>query len=161
MTKKEEEFFLRAIIRKEKYAEIASSMEIPRKQLSEWWKNLKKEREQLSKIKTLWRRKCNLIDFCIFYKWYVETERKCHYCGINEESIAQLIASYKIYTKRITTRGRSLEIERKQPNEAYDNTENLVWCCYWCNNAKSDEFTEEEFKPIGKLIGEILINRKS
>jgi 5-methylcytosine-specific restriction endonuclease McrA len=48
-----------------------------------------------------------------------------------------------------------LELERKKPNESYDNTDNLVLCCYWCNNAKTDEFTEEEFKEIGKVIGKI------
>lgn len=27
--------------------------------------------------------------------------------------------------------------------------------CYWCNNAKTDEFTAEEFKEIGKEIRKI------
>lgn len=25
--------------------------------------------------------------------------------------------------------------------------------CYWCNNAKTDEFTFEEFEEIGKSFG--------
>ncbi len=25
--------------------------------------------------------------------------------------------------------------------------------CYWCNNAKTDEFDAEEFKVIGLVIG--------
>ncbi|MDR0560263.1 MAG: hypothetical protein LBG92_08825 [Prevotellaceae bacterium] len=33
------------------------------------------------------------------------------------------------------------------------NSENCVLACAWCNNAKTDAFTEEEFKPIGKMIG--------
>jgi hypothetical protein len=28
-------------------------------------------------------------------------------------------------------------------------------CCYWCNNAKTDEFTPTEFKFIGQMIGNI------
>jgi len=47
-------------------------------------------------------------------------------------------------------------LDRKDPKETYDNLDNLVWCCYWCNNAKSNFFTEEEFKPIGKSIGMVL-----
>jgi hypothetical protein len=31
--------------------------------------------------------------------------------------------------------------------------------CYWCNNAKTDEFTAEEFKPIGEAIGAALMAR--
>lgn len=33
--------------------------------------------------------------------------------------------------------------------------------CYWCNNAKTDEFSAEEFAPVGKEIGEIFKNRKN
>jgi hypothetical protein len=31
--------------------------------------------------------------------------------------------------------------------------------CYWCNNAKTDEFDDIEFKPIGELIGKTLRKR--
>ncbi|WP_188117205.1 hypothetical protein [Campylobacter concisus] len=27
--------------------------------------------------------------------------------------------------------------------------------CYWCNNAKTDEFSPEEFKPIAEGIREV------
>ncbi len=53
-------------------------------------------------------------------------------------------------------RGRRLEIDRINPSLSYDRLENLVWCCYWCNNAKSNFFTKEEFMPIAKIIGEAL-----
>lgn len=33
------------------------------------------------------------------------------------------------------------------------NANNCVFACYWCNNAKTDAFTDEEFMPIGKAIG--------
>jgi len=33
------------------------------------------------------------------------------------------------------------------------NDTNCVFACYWCNNAKTDAFTEKEFKPIGDVIG--------
>jgi hypothetical protein len=50
-------------------------------------------------------------------------------------------------------RGKRLEIDRKDPFMAYDNLDNIVWCCYWCNNAKSNFFNETEFKPIALAIG--------
>ena len=39
----------------------------------------------------------------------------------------------------------SMEIDRKNSNKEY-TADNIVLCCYWCNNAKSDEFTFDEFK---------------
>lgn len=51
-----------------------------------------------------------------------------------------------------------MEVDRLRANEGYiDN--NIVLCCYWCNNAKTDEFTADEFKPIGLAIGEVFKNR--
>jgi len=31
--------------------------------------------------------------------------------------------------------------------------------CYWCNNAKTDEFTAEEFAVIGKAIAMVWHDR--
>ena len=53
-----------------------------------------------------------------------------------------------------------LEIDRKRPNEEY-TTDNSVLCCYWCNNAKTDEFCATEFKAIGEEIGKIWRKRLS
>jgi hypothetical protein len=53
-------------------------------------------------------------------------------------------------------RGKRLEIDRRDPRLSYDDINNIVWCCYWCNNAKSNFFTEEEFRPIALAIGEAL-----
>lgn len=36
------------------------------------------------------------------------------------------------------------------------NPDNCVLACYWCNNAKTDAFTDKEFKPIGDLIGKTI-----
>ena len=44
-----------------------------------------------------------------------------------------------------------MEVDRKKPNEEY-HIKNLALCCYWCNNAKTDEFSEEDFKVIGSVI---------
>ena len=51
-------------------------------------------------------------------------------------------------------RGFKLEIERFDSNIEY-SYENMDLACYWCNNSKTDEFTKEEFEPVGKAIREI------
>ena len=55
-------------------------------------------------------------------------------------------------------RGKRLELDRVNPNLPYDNLDNIVWCCYWCNNAKSNFFTNDEFLPIANAIGNVLRN---
>lgn len=86
-------------------------------------------------------------------------ERKCHYCGINEDIIKHMIENKIIKTKRLLTRGWTMEIDRIKPNEGY-NESNIVLCCYWCNNAKSDEYSYDEFKYyIAPKIHEIWVNR--
>ena len=77
----------------------------------------------------------------------------CFYCHITVGDINELIDKEKIFKKR-ETRGFSMEIDRKDPNKEYSK-ENVVLCCYWCNNAKTDEFTETEFKTIASEIKEV------
>lgn len=87
-----------------------------------------------------------------------QQERKCFYCKITETEIQSLFEAGKLSTKRLSTRGFKMEIDRLSPNKGYVQG-NIALCCYWCNNAKTDEFTAEEFEPIGKLIGQTLKNR--
>lgn len=86
----------------------------------------------------------------------LENTKKCGYCEITLEEINKLASANKLYKKN--ERGFSLELDRKSPNKEY-SFENCVMACYWCNNAKTDEFTAEEFVPIGKAIGTALKNR--
>lgn len=89
-----------------------------------------------------------------FIYWYVNKEKKCCYC---ECSQSELDSFYnKNASKRKSTRGKTLEIERKC-DEKYSK-ENCELSCYWCNNAKSDVFSYEEFKPIGFEIGKAIKN---
>lgn len=76
----------------------------------------------------------------------------CYYCEISPARIEQLANEKKLYKKN--ERGWQLELDRKRPNEEY-SLDNCVWACYWCNNAKSDEFTAEEFRGVGKAIKEV------
>jgi len=52
-------------------------------------------------------------------------------------------------------KSESLEIDRKVATDSYSNLANLTYSCYWCNNAKTDTFSEEEFKIIGQAIGQV------
>lgn len=87
-----------------------------------------------------------------FYQM-VENASECEYCHITINQINDLIAQEKLFKKHIT-RGWSLEIDRKAANLEYTK-DNCVICCYWCNNAKTDEFDYEEFKKIGVVIQKI------
>lgn len=80
----------------------------------------------------------------------------CEYCGITIKQIHELADLQKLYKKNY--RGWSLEIDRKDSNFEY-SFDNCVMACYWCNNAKTDEFTHEEFKRIGKHIAQIWDSR--
>lgn len=95
-----------------------------------------------------------LIDKKVFTAWYGEdsVDRACEWCKITKNEIIELIEAGQINTKRLSTRGRDMEVDRREPNKGYEEG-NLALCCYWCNNAKTDEFSEEEFEPIGKSIG--------
>ena len=75
----------------------------------------------------------------------------CSYCGISLAQIEELGKNGKLNNKRSDTRGYTLEIDRKLPNLEYSK-ENCCMACYWCNNAKTDEFSPKEFKPIAEGI---------
>lgn len=92
-----------------------------------------------------------------FHSWFKQEEydKGCVYCGITHE---QTIALAKLRPK--ATRGgkrcNRLELDRRNPFQPYDDLDNLAWCCYWCNNAKSNFFNPNEFESIGKAIGAAL-----
>ena len=92
-----------------------------------------------------------------FIDWYINNnkEKECCYCGSTEGQLKRFFKATK--SKRYKTRGMSLEIERKKSDEQYTE-ENCELACYWCNNAKSDVFSFEEFELIGKAIGDVIKN---
>ena len=81
-------------------------------------------------------------------------DETCSYCGISLAQIEELGKNGKLNNKRSDTRGYTLEIDRMLPNLEYSK-KNCCMACYWCNNAKTDEFSPEEFKPIARGINEI------
>lgn len=85
-------------------------------------------------------------------------KENCAYCGISIKEINQLSNEGKLKTKRF--RGYTLEIDQKNAFEGYSD-ENCVACCYWCNNAKTDEFSVDEFREIAKGINKVWKARKN
>jgi hypothetical protein len=154
MTDLQQEFIWLAFAEKMKYPSIAKQLNVSKEELTEWTEKFASEWRVISEIKSLHTRKKISIDFKTFYDWYksFEVDKKCFYCGITEAQIESLNNEQPL-TKR--SRGKKLELDRREPNASYDNINNLVYSCYWCNNAKSDTFTDKEFQEIGKVISSI------
>lgn len=97
------------------------------------------------------------IQFDDFLNWFNEDlfNKGCHYCGLTNEQSNRL---YQLRPKatRGGKRGKRLELDRLTSHLPYDQLSNIVWCCYWCNNAKSNFFSENEFRPVGLAIGSAL-----
>lgn len=119
--------------------------------------------DEIKRIIRLYDNKKNIPTFKFkskedFITWYVDTKSKqnncCFYCKTNQSIISSNIMTL---TKR--PRGRHLEVERKDSkNNTYDEN-NCVLACYFCNNAKSDVFNEDEFGPIATVIGQTLLKK--
>jgi 5-methylcytosine-specific restriction endonuclease McrA len=97
--------------------------------------------------------KCQELSFEDFSHWRQNVDKKCFYCDLAEDQMRILWSKDLELTKR--TRGLVLEIDRVSPNKNYFDFKNLVSACYWCNNAKTDTFTGEEFRKVGKVFVEI------
>jgi len=79
----------------------------------------------------------------------IYSQKSCSYCGVNIDEIQRLRKNLKISSK--SGRGFTLEVDRMEPNKEY-TVNNCSMSCYWCNNAKTDEFIPSEFKEIAKGI---------
>lgn len=102
----------------------------------------------------------------ILDKLYERDGHTCHYCGIQEGDFLGLWGEFY----GLPYRGRRLEVERKETVVIKGNDivkmdrehtlENCVLACALCNMAKSNMFTYDEFKKVGKVIEEIWQKRK-
>lgn len=120
----------------------------------EEWSN--KYKQSLRELHTKdFKQRFPFDEFKSFYER--DTNKKCHYCDITESEIADMKKEGLIRAK--THRGTYMEIDRVSPNEEYCK-DNIVFACYWCNNAKSDEYSLNEFKKIGEVIKEVWKDRK-
>ncbi len=142
------------------YSDISKQLNIDRAEITKWESDNNAEefiklKKDVSSIRKTYTAKKIPHDFNTYKEWYLkmETDKKCEYCKITENEINQLWEKDENLTKR--NRGRKLELDRKQPDLEYENLNNIVYACYWCNNAKTDTFTHEEFLEVGKTISKI------
>lgn len=126
-------------------------------------------RKQMSKLNELKKINVSLLntykneifdfEYEDFAKWYKEDEhnRKCYYCGITENNIQDLLEKFNMNKDfMFYPRGEKMEVDRRDPIDDYSiEKDTIALCCYWCNNAKTDEFTEDEFKKIATGIKEV------
>ena len=111
-------------------------------------------RNELKPLKDKYKEKFEKIFPLKEFEKMTKDETTCSYCGISLDQIKALGENKKLNNKRSDTRGYTLEIDRMLPNLEYSK-ENCCMACYWCNNAKTDEFSPMEFKPIARGINEI------
>ena len=80
----------------------------------------------------------------------------CYYCGVNEQILKELYNEGEICkTKR--NRGAWFELDRKDSkgeNNVYSK-DNMVLCCYFCNNHKSDVISSKDMRDY---FGESMYN---
>lgn len=151
---KQQHLFIDTVyVKCKKFSEAADLLGVDLATIRQLNKDLEPHWRPITKIRDKWKSKNVGGDFWDFCHWYRTAEKRCHYCGITQDGLDQLHA-LGLKNKR-TTRGKTLEIERKIADESYSNTSNLTYSCYWCNNAKTDTFTEQEFKIIGQAIGAV------
>jgi len=137
-----------------KQAQIEAKLEVSKAEIRRWKQEQQQLRNFINKLKQKWRNNAREIPFKQFYDVLADKE-ECHYCGITQAQIDKLYSEDRLPESGRSKRGRTLEVERLEPKESYANVKNLAWACYWCNNAKSDLFSEEEFKAIGLIIGQV------
>ena len=84
-------------------------------------------------------------------------EHICYYCGISEKILTKLYDddTYTCRTKR--NRGSWFELDRQNAKENQNvySKENIVLCCYFCNNHKSDVISPEDMR---NYFGEKMFN---
>ncbi len=116
------------------------------KQLQNWYNDTVKEGMS------------GFVDYNDFESWYnlFVADKCCKYCGLKERDCQELIHNgvltslrFPIYnvTSRGVNRGYWLEIDKKDPKGIYSR-ENCNPSCYFCNNDKSDAFSDEEYQEI-------------
>lgn len=89
-----------------------------------------------------------------FYKWFGKSaSRACGYCGISEPAFIDL--------KRASVRGtpiKSLEVHEIEADQGF-TPKNLHMCCVNCHRIRSNLFTHEEMRHVGKAINAVWKSR--
>ena len=72
----------------------------------------------------------------------------CFYCGINEQILSELYNDQNYTCKTKRNRGKWFELDRKDATTGKNiySKENMVLCCYFCNNHKSDVISSKDMR---------------
>jgi 5-methylcytosine-specific restriction endonuclease McrA len=156
-----EELFINSTVKKV----LFELLKIDETAYTEWLHELENTRKdeiaEIKRIRSLFHSKKNsegfdFKSFLEFYKWhkkqYEAQKGHCYYCGTHE-SVTAAVMEKKYPNRKRFNRGMKLEVERKDSIDNKYTAENCVLACYFCNNDKSEFFTEEEYRSY-------LANRK-
>ena len=89
-----------------------------------------------------------------FLAWIATQSRKCRYCGVTDAELGTLGIKSQIKLKV-----EALGIDRLDPGAHY-TLSNIALCCFACNKAKGNVFTEAEMTTIGRAIAEVWQGRR-
>jgi hypothetical protein len=84
-----------------------------------------------------------------------EDEHICYYCGISQNILSILYNDPKFTCKTKRNRGSWFELDRQNAKVNSYTKENIVLCCYFCNNHKSDVISSEDMR---NYFGEKMFN---
>ncbi len=151
-----EQIFNKYFVNCEKAELICNDLGINRSEFSEIAKTIDSERpavlKEMRRIRQLFYNKqgkdFEFTDFYEFYDWYLTQFEKqngcCYYCK-TEESVLSMLFEKKYTSIKRPNRGKHLEVERRDSDSNKYNKTNCVLACYFCNNDKSDIFSEKEY----------------
>lgn len=91
-------------------------------------------------------------DFTKFLEWWCNNVDEkgvphCYYCHIDETTSKKAFNLELLTTKKPAWKYGSIQIDKKDPSKWYD-TENCVFACVLCNNAKSDLISHDDFREL-------------
>jgi hypothetical protein len=156
--KPKKEIFKSLFIDSDLYENICTKFDIDRNEVTQYYNyfiehNIS-EIVEIRRIRQLYNNKKGMdsfefVDFNEFYNWYIfqyeDQKGKCYYCKIEEYKVAELFSTGHFTSARSLYRGKHLEIERKNNNDNVYSKDNCVLACYFCNNDKSDVFSENDY----------------
>jgi 5-methylcytosine-specific restriction endonuclease McrA len=80
--------------------------------------------------------------------WYEGQKESCNYCGVTQAELHDIVESRggKLTLNQKSKRSKgTLEIEKKNPSLGYTFS-NVVLSCPFCNNAKSNLISEDDWR---------------
>lgn len=83
-----------------------------------------------------------------FCAWRSQQVLECDYCGISQDDLVRV--GMKSQIQRPV---KVLGVDRVDSAKGY-TTDNIVPCCFVCNQIKGDRFSSEEMRVIGQAVGQ-------